>query len=217
MNYFRNLVGTGLLLTLSVSANGDEESARPQLNSERIEQRFGSYGVHIVRQSPALRATCLYSGAGEERTCRTLALVRFVPDPDPSLATSLGYIREGASLGATLVDAGWRVEKTPGVVGQLTSADPGHAELRRFLGLRVTAPLAFHIYALRAARDDRRLQVAELLEVHHPDYLTYSELRRVYGFDGGSPETTELAQRNARIDEWLADMQTAFSGDVPFN
>ena len=214
MNYFRNLVGTSLLLTLSVSANGDEDASRPLLNSERIEQSFGSYGVHIVTQSPAFRATCLYSGAGGDRVCRTLAVVRFAQDSDPRLATSLDRIRQGASLGSTLLDAGWQVEKTRGEIGQLTSSVSGHEDLSRFLGLADPVPLAFHIYALQAVRDELRVPVAELFELHHPAYLTEAELRRIYGIDGGTPKVTG---QEPGIGDWLSDVRAAFRGDAPFN
>ncbi len=209
MKYIKNMIGASLLLTLSAGAASDDRTTRPLLNSERIARSFGSYGVHIVVQSKQQRASCLYSGTGEDRVCRTLALVRYPLAPDPLLAPSLATIRAGASLGSTLVDAGWQVEKVHGQIGRLEPGDRGYEALRGFLGLTGSRPMAFHIYRLYAARDEATLPVAELVEVHHPDYLSETELRAIYTAGAGTPGAT--------IDTWVADLQAAFVGGSPFN
>ena len=52
-----------------------------RLNSERIAERFGSYGIEVISSGPGLRRSNLYSSEDEVRTCRTYAVVRFVDEP----------------------------------------------------------------------------------------------------------------------------------------
>lgn len=209
MDFIRNLLGAGLLVSLSACASGDEASRRPPLNSERITETFGSYGVHIVAQSRAQRASCLFSGSGDSRVCRTLALVRYAAAPDPRIAPSLDRVRDGASLGATLQEDGWTVTKRHRFIDEFDAEDPVYRGLQRFFALDETPSLAVHLYTLDAERGDRIIPVAELLEVHHPAYLSADELREIYG--------TNLAASAGQIDGWLGDLQSSFSGDAPFN
>ena len=209
MYFLRNLLGAGLLVSLSACASGDEAANRQPLNSERIADTFGSYGVHIVAQSRAQRASCLFSGTGESRVCRTLALVRYSASPDPRVAPSLDRIRGGASLGATLQGDGWAVAKRHRLIDQIDAEDHAYDGLQRFFGVDDTPPFAFHLYSLDAERGDVTIPVAELLEVHHPAYLSAAELREIYG--------VRRAAQPLRIDDWLDDLQSAFGGPAPFN
>jgi len=49
--------------------------SRALLNSERIEQRFGSYGITVLEQSDLTRVSNLYTLEEERETCRTFAIV----------------------------------------------------------------------------------------------------------------------------------------------
>jgi hypothetical protein len=41
--------------------------------------------------------------------------------------------------------------------------------------------LALHIYVLQAAQGDVAFDYALIAEVHHPDYLSLRDVRRIYG------------------------------------
>lgn len=209
MYFLRNLLGASLLVSLSACASGDEAASRPPLNSERIATVFGSYGVHIVAQSRAQRASCLFSGAGDARVCRTLALVRYSAAPDPRVAPSLDRIRGGASLGATLQSDGWTVAKRHRLIDQIDAEDPAYGGLQRFFGVDGAQPFAFHLYSLDAERGNVTIPVAELLEVHHPAYLSAAQLREIYDASPGA--------QPAQIDDWFDDLQSAFGGPAPFD
>ena len=209
MDFIRNLLGAGLLVSLSACASGDEATRRPPLNSERIAETFGSYGVHVVAQSRAQRASCLFSGSGDSRVCRTLALVRYAAVPDPRIASSLDRVRDGASLGATLQADGWTVTKRHRLIDEFNAEAPVYGGLQRFFALDDAPSLAVHLYTLDAERGATTVPVAELLEVHHPAYLSADELLKIYG--------TNLEASGGQIDGWLGDLQSAFSGDAPFN
>jgi len=51
------------------------------LNSERIEQRFGSCSIAILPSEAGIRRSSVYSLHGQERVCRTYAVVRFSEQP----------------------------------------------------------------------------------------------------------------------------------------
>ena len=78
-------------------------SVQPELlNSERIEKRFGNYGIEIIAQQGSVRRSSLYSTENSLRTCRTYAIVQFV-DPDIiELAGQHQAILSGESIGTTI-------------------------------------------------------------------------------------------------------------------
>lgn len=170
-----------LLLVLGGCIGAATATAPPLLNSERIEARFGSYGVSVLGQSGDRRDTCLYSDDAGIRTCRTLAIVLFEPEGPDELSGPLQAIRAGASLGATLVSAGWSVTKVTRHIGSRFASAPGDARLARHFRIGLPATLALHIYDLRASRAGISYPVARLLELHHPDYLSITDLERIYG------------------------------------
>lgn len=174
---------TVALLALPLLACGSWPGAaadHPPLNSQRIENRFGSYGVLILGQTGVDRETCLYSGTSAAPVCRTIALVRFDAEPDPALADTLARIRRGASLGASLVEDGWRARKLNRYIGEYPFGRDCSAALARLLRTCQAAPLAMHVYELRATRDGLDHRVATVLELHHPAYLATDDVRTIY-------------------------------------
>ena len=61
------------------STTSPEAASRPLLNSERIAQEFGSYGVAVLESDDRVRVSNLYSLRGETKICRTYAVV-YYPD-----------------------------------------------------------------------------------------------------------------------------------------
>jgi hypothetical protein len=70
------------------------------LNSERIEERFGSYGIEVLSDQPAMRRSALFSGDDSDKTCRTYAVVRFVDAPDSQIDSEHEQVLAGDSIGA---------------------------------------------------------------------------------------------------------------------
>jgi hypothetical protein len=163
-----------------------QPASRELLNSERIAAVFGSYGVAVLEQDDSVRVSNLFSGTGQERTCRTFAIVRYPERVDPALDTEHAAIVAGGSIGAVLAAAGWEVRKTHLRYG-VRIATPRLASLMR---IAIGTPLAMHVYVLDVAKGDRTLEYAALVEIHHPDYLTSDDLVEIYGpaDEGARPE-----------------------------
>lgn len=167
------LMVTGLAATVWAPA---QTSLREPLNSERIAAEFGSYGVEVLQEDADVRVSNLYSGTGEERICRTFAVVRYQRS-DPAFGKEHSAIVAGGSIGAVFAAAGWEVRKTHLSIGT-------HAATRRLASLMHIAPgtpLAAHVYALDIEKDGRTFEYAALAEIHHPDYLTRDEVLEIYG------------------------------------
>jgi len=150
---------------------------RELLNSERIAAVFGSYGVEVLGQDDTVRVSNLFSGTGEERICRTFAIVRYAERIDTALAAEHAAIVAGGSIGAVFAAAGWEVRKSHLRYGTRT-ATPRLAALMR---VAVGTPLAMHVYSLDVAKGGRTLEYAALVEIHHPAYLTSEQLAEIYG------------------------------------
>jgi hypothetical protein len=83
----------------------------------------------------------------------------------------------GGSIGAVFAERGWQVRKTHLHYGEL-DASPRLAEL---MAIAPMTRLATHVYALDVVRDERVVEYAAIVEVHHPAYLNLADLESIYG------------------------------------
>lgn len=150
----------------------------PLLNSERIEARFGSYGIEVLASGGRTRVSSLYSTHGERRVCRTFAVVLFPEVVDDRLASVHAEVLAGGSIGATLQAAGWSVEKEHLFLGTLPREDRLAAVYARMD--IAPAALAVDVYRLTASRSRVAIAYATIAEAHHPDYLDLGRLRAIY-------------------------------------
>ena len=159
------------------SAPATQARGRELLNSERIAERFGSYGIEVLESDGSVRVSNLYSEHAGEQICRTFAVVRYADTVAPAIAAEHREIVAGGSIGAVFTSHGWRVDKTnlryfgveaPARVATLMRVAPG-------------TPLAAHAYALDVAREGQSFAYALLVEIHHPDYLGRDDLEAIYG------------------------------------
>lgn len=150
---------------------------QPLLNSERISQRFGSYGIEILDASSNYRISNLFSDEDGLAITRTFAIVSFQDAADQALESEHEAIVAGESIGEALVSRGWAVEKFNRYIGML----PSTPRLDGLMRLSSTAALAVHIYELRATRIDENHHYATIAEIHHPDYLKFNDLFEIYG------------------------------------
>ena len=150
-----------------------------ELNSERIERVFGSYGLRVLEQQPQLRVTSLFSNSITGPVCRTLATVRFPANLPAALADPHRAIVQGGSIGATLRESGWEIRKVNRHLGTISVPEDA-ARLSALMKIGVPDALAMHIYDLDVHRGEEHYRYATIIEVHHPDYLSASSLQTLY-------------------------------------
>ena len=95
----------GLMCLVLVACSG----THTRLNSDRIEAKYGSYGVELVNSQGRRRETSLYSTHDGERITRTYAIVYFMSPDEPALDFEHRAIRAGGSIGKTFREAGWEI------------------------------------------------------------------------------------------------------------
>ncbi|RPI62591.1 MAG: hypothetical protein EHM50_03690 [Lysobacterales bacterium] len=167
-------------IALLVQGPSAGQLGRELLNSERIAAAFGSYGVEVLEQDAEVRVSNLFSTAGEEKTCRTFAIVRYASPIDPAISAAHAAIVAGGSIGAVLAAGGWEVRKSH----LRYSERPATPKLASLMRISVGTPLAEHVYVLDAVKDGRAIEYAALVEIHHPDYLGLDDLPKIYGAVG---------------------------------
>lgn len=192
-------------VAVAIPAQPTAPSARELLNSERIEQKFGSYGVTVLHSDARLRIASLFStaqsdgvGSAAQRTCRTFAVTRYPDEVAPAFAAEHREIVAGGSIGAVFAAHGWRVMKTHLYFGEI-DASPRVAELMR---VAPAARLALDAYVLEIAKDGAAFEYAAIVEIHHPDYLRLPDLAAIYG-------APDPSGRAALLQSLLADAETA--------
>lgn len=158
------------------------ESEPALLNSERIEQRFGSYGITVLPGDPGLRRASLFSGSGDDAVCRTFAVARFAAQAEGCFTEEHAKVMAGNSIGAIFRSHGWDVHKQTIYIGrlELPARKTLIGDLMR-IGNR--GVLALHVYQLLLARDELAFEYATIIEAHHPEYLSEQDLRNLYDFD----------------------------------
>lgn len=154
------------------------------LNSERIEQHFGNYGIEVLPSEAGIRRSSLFSYVGEASTCRTYAVVEFAGEIDPRIEGAHKLIEAGSSIGATLREQGWDILKHTLHIGEMRVPDsPG--EIRQLMRLEGPQVIAVHAYRLVVAAGETELAYATILEAHHPEYLGARDLLEIYGPEPG--------------------------------
>lgn len=164
------------------AALGASESEPALLNSERIEQRFGNYGIKALASEPGLRRSSLYSVHDDKPTCRTYALVRFAEQHDDRYREEHAKVLAGKSIGAIFRSHGWDVRKQTIYIGgvEVPAAPATITELMRIEG---NLTLALHVYQLLLVRNDQVFEYATIVEIHHPEYLSERDLVDLYEYD----------------------------------
>ena len=145
------------------------------LNSERIADKYGSYGVEILHASNSRRVTNLYSGTGNNKTMRTLAVVEFESTDDPRIAAEHAAIVAGGSIGATFKENGWRIQKdTVEFCEQIFDSD----SLPPLVHMHIQLPqlLAVYVYRFSVSKNGDSIDYASITEVYHPNYLGFDQL-----------------------------------------
>lgn len=168
-------------------------SVQPELlNSARIEQRFGSYGIEVLRQEGAVRRSNLYSVENGVRVCRTYAVVRFVDPVHLELAATHRAVLAGESIGTTFDTAGWEIRKQTMHVGTVRVPDSQHV-IAGLMQLDSATTLGLHVYQLFLEKNARSTHYATIVESHHPAYLTETDLMDLYAQEiSAQLDTVEL-------------------------
>jgi hypothetical protein len=189
---------------MTVPEPTSKESSTLPLNSERIKEEFGNYGVDVVRQDERLRVSSLYSVERGRKITRTVAVVVY-PDAIPvGILEEHREILKGSSIGETFRRHGWSVSKKTLYTGSLHAA-PDFDGVYAAMGNIAPTDLAVHVYELSVAKDDLRLSYAAIAEVHHPDYLRLPDLESIYG----KAETAENSSIRQILDT-VTQVLTAF-------
>ncbi len=165
-----------LLLLFFAGCAGNSDS----LNSDRIEKKYGSYGVDVLLATDEQRVSSLYSTSAGERVTRSYAVVEFLGTEHPALAATHARILRGDSIGATFRAAGFSIRKQALFIGQL-DVPAAYATLAERMQIELPQALAVHQYLFIVSRDERSWNYARITEVHHPDYLDASDLAALYG------------------------------------
>ena len=164
------------------------------LNSERIEQQFGSYGIDVLASEAGLRRSSLFSVEAEDRICRTYAIVRFTDDPHTSYGPEHANVLAGNSLGEVFKSNGWSIHKQTLHIGTF-ELDKTGSEIAELMQFTDTISLSLHIYQLLLAKDSQVFEYATIIEAHHPDYLSQSDLLAIYHYDNSeSLSASSLAE-----------------------
>ena len=172
------------------------------LNSERIEQRFGSYGVEILSHDAGVRRSSLYSVHDDTRVCRTYAVVRFIDENIASIADAHAEVVAGQSIGATFKSAGWQIGKVTVHIGSVTLSDSDHM-IGELMRLERPTELAVHAYQFVLQRDEIEIHYATIVETHHPDYLSVADLEDLFG---ESNEANLSADQIQKLSTLIMDM-----------
>jgi hypothetical protein len=180
------------------------------LNSERIEQTFGSYGIDVLYSDQRLRVSNLYSEHDGEKITRTLAVVEYPETVDEAFATEHREILAGGSIGSTFAAAGWQVLKRNLSILTVSAVVPD--EFAELMGVDRDTWFASHFYQLEIERHGRRFAYAAIVEMHHPDYLTGADLMTIYPLNTDPSNSDTRESRTKREEFAVLHVQQMYEG-----
>ncbi len=164
------------------------------LNSERIKQRFGSFGLDVLLSSNGLRRASLYSNEDGRKLCRTYAIVRFDHVAENVIGEEHAQILAGSSIGTTFKTNGWTIYKETRFVGELQIPAKA-ADVLQLMAVGENELLAMHVYRLLLKKDEQTVDYATIIELHHPKYLDRQQVTDLYMVDEPARLTdTELSE-----------------------
>ena len=164
------------------------------LNSERIEKKFGGYGIDVLYNSAQLRVSNLYDG---KKITRTLAVVDYPETIDSSFAKEHQIIVAGGSIGNVFKSHGWLIEKKNIFLGELApSAD--YKKLYALMGNIPPSKLSVWIYVFYIRRQGKAFAYATISEVYHPDYLSLADLKCINSDAGAYLERTKAVNKELK-------------------
>ena len=178
-------------LFILLSCNNNTESKNILLNSERIEQKFGSYGIDIVQSDNQSRVSFLYSldpNNKNKKNYHTLAIVKF--KETRKVSNIHEKILNGGSIGKSFKKEGWEIDKTNHQM--MVISNPDKLLFKSWLPQISDEKLALHFYELNVKTENYHYLYAEILEIHHPKYLGFNDLTEVYNLDEETQNNEKL-------------------------
>jgi hypothetical protein len=179
-----------------------------------IEKKFGSYGLDVIENNNENRISFLFSNGdhyialnkinavkkstGYKKKYHTLALVSFIDSAKISEVHK--KIIEGGSVGATFKDYGWSITKDSMLVLELSRNI--HPVIQKWLKSKAYENLAVHVYTLTVKNKTQTIRYAEIIEIHHPDYLSLTKLKDIYDINSSrEQEASAFKIKNIIIDK----------------
>ena len=153
-------------------------------NSDRIQLKFGNYGIEIVENGLRIRVSNLFSTAAGVKTNRTFAVVMYPAVIDPAFSKEHKAIINGRSIGIVFKESGWLIEKHHQYIGELETLSDFSCVHSVFGDIGAVRPV-IHVYSLLIKKNNNQFHYASIAEVHHPDYLGLQELQTIYGKELG--------------------------------
>ena len=148
-------------------------------NSDRIQIKFGNYGIDIIENDSSIRVSSLYSLHDGVKINRTFAVVAYPEVIEAAFKHEHGAIINGQSIGIVFAQNGWAIDKQHRYFGEI-EISPGPSGTRTLFSGIGTRP-AIHIYSLVVKKDNSEFEYALIADVHHPDFLQLDDLVAIYG------------------------------------
>jgi hypothetical protein len=148
-------------------------------NSDRIQLKFGNYGIEIVENGIRIRVSNLYSVSGGVKTNRTFAVVMYPEVIEPAFSNEHKAIIDGQSIGIVFKKNGWLIEKRHQYIGKLETLSDFSCVQSVFGDIGEVQPV-IHVYSLLVKKDNAQFHYASIAEVHHPDYLGFEDIKTIY-------------------------------------
>ena len=178
-------------LFILISCSDNYENKDTLLNSERIENKFGSYGVDIVQSDNQSRVSFLYSldsNNKKKKNYHTLAVVKFKETIKVSAIHK--RILNGGSIGESFKKKGWEIDKKNHQM--MVISNPNQDLFKSWLSKINDENLALHFYKLYVTKKNHNYFYAEILELHHPAYLSISDLKSFFNSDEETQNNEKL-------------------------
>lgn len=167
------------------------------LMSERIEKKFGSYGVEILFQNEqqGIRLANLYSKENEHKVTRIIALTKYENSIPDKLIEAHNEILKGGSIGSTLTKHGFLVSKQIFFKQDVNNLPSYVNNLMK----NNSNSYSVVMYQLVAKNQEESLPYCTITEIYSPYFLTMKDLDIIYSDNLSIQNCDAVIEKNISI------------------
>lgn len=170
-----------LFSTIHLNANSqvsqnEVDSLKTMLNSERIKYFFGNCAIEVLETPFPNRISNQYTIQNGQKFSRTIAVVDFEKCLPAIILKTHQHIKDGASIGLTLRNEGWQIEKKALYFGSMDMPE----QIKTWMKQEKQQKIEVYAYELVISKGDLSTKYCTIVEMYSPEFLDNQRMKQLY-------------------------------------
>ncbi len=167
---------TAFLSASPATSQSEMDYLKNKLNTERIKHFFGNCKIEILQTPFPHRISSQNTVHNGEKFSRAFAIIDFEKCLPAVILKTHQRIKAGSSIGSTLKNEGWSIEKKSLYFGSIEMTD----QLNTWMKQDVPEKVEMHIYELNISKGDVSTKYCTIAEMYSPDFLDEQRMKQLH-------------------------------------